>query len=215
MKKDWKFLVSMLVAIILILLVANYTLSIKNKLYTKGEVQEATGVIEEVKQGMEVTQSFVAIDNNLEKVIINFEGYKDDDKCGGKVLVGIKDSDGNTIKERQITRNYIRENPEYTLNFKKQKDSKDKEYSIYIKFNDLGKAERFYTLQKTDKNEFLKNKLYIDGKEEPSSSLIFQDLYKSNIRTLIYTGTMALMIVGVVAISIVIYSKKNIEKRVL
>lgn len=210
-KKDWKFLLSILVAIILILLVANYTLSIKNKLYTKGEVQEATGVIEEVKQGMEVTQSFVAIDNNLEKVIINFEGYKDDDKCGGKVLVGIKDSDGNTIKERQITRNYIRENPEYTLNFKKQKDSKDKEYSIYIKFNDLGKAERFYTLQKTDKNEFLKNKLYIDGKEEPSSSLIFQDLYKSNVRTLIYTGIMALMIVGVVAISIIIYSKKNIK----
>lgn len=210
-KKHWKLIGILAIAILVILLVANYTLEIKNKLYTMGEVQEATGVVEDVKLGTEVSQSFVALDNNLEKVIIDFEGYKDDANCGGKVIVGIKDSSGNVIKEKQITRNYVRENPQYTLKFKKQKDSKDKEYSIYIKFNDLVKAERFYTLKITDKNEFLKNKMYINGEEQENTSLIFQDLYRSNVREMIYAGALALMIIGVVGVSIFIYNKKDLK----
>ena len=210
-KKHWKLIGILAIAILVILLVANYTLEIKNKLYTMGEVQEATGVIEDVKLGTEVSQSFVALDNNLEKVIIDFEGYKDDANCGGKVIVGIKDSSGNVIKEKQITRNYVRENPQYTLKFKKQKDSKDKEYSIYIKFNDLVKAERFYTLKITDKNEFLKNKMYINGEEQENTSLIFQDLYRSNVREMIYAGALALMIIGIVGVSIFIYNKKDLK----
>ena len=211
MKKDWKFFSLLTVVILLILLVATYTVSLKNRLYTKGEIQEATGVVQGINQGTEILQSFIAIDNNLQKVILDFEPYKDEGKCGGKVIVGIKDSDGNVIKEQEITRNYVRENPKYTLTFKKQKDSKDKEYSIYIKFNDLVKAEKFYTLKTTDKNEFVKNKLYINGEEQENTSLIFQDLYKSNIRTTIFVVALGLMIIGVYIISSIIYYKKDIK----
>lgn len=210
-KKDWRFFCSITVAILLILLVATYTVTLKNKLYTKGMLQEATGVVQEVNQGTEILQSFIAIDDNLGKVILDFEPYKDESNCGGKVIVGIKDSDGNVIKEQEITRNYIREKPKYTLTFKKQKNSKDKEYSIYIKFDDLVKAEKFYTIKITDKNEFIKNKLYINGKEQKSTSLIFQDLYKSNVRTAIFEVVLGIMIIGIYIISSIIYYKKNIK----
>ena len=210
-KKDWKFLSIITIAILLILLVATYAVSIKNKLYTKGEVQKETGVIEKIEQGTEISQSFVAIDNNLEKIILDFEGYKDDINCGGKAIIGIKDSDGNIIEENEITRNYIRENSKYTLTFKKQKDSKDKQYSVYIKFKDLDKSERFYTLKITNANEFTKNKLYINGEEQNGESLIFQDLYKSNIRTIIFVSVLGIMILGVYIISIIIYCQKDMK----
>lgn len=210
-KKDWRFFTVITAVVLLILLVAIYTVSLKNKLYTKGEVQEATGTVEEIEQGTEFLQSFIAIDNNLQKVILDFEPYKDESNCGGKVIVGIKDSNGNVIKEQEITRNYIRENPQYTLTFKKQKDSKDKEYSIYIKFNNLEKSEKFYTLKTTDKNEFIKNKLYINGEEQKNTSLIFQDLYKSNIRTAIFGIVLGIMIIGVYIISCIIFYKKDIK----
>ena len=51
LKKDWKFFGILVIVIIVILLISGYTLSIKNKLYTKGELQEATGVIEKIEQG--------------------------------------------------------------------------------------------------------------------------------------------------------------------
>ena len=51
LKKDWKFFGILAIVIIVILLISGYTLSIKNKLYTKGGLQEATGVIEKIEQG--------------------------------------------------------------------------------------------------------------------------------------------------------------------
>mgnify|MGYP003371431515 CR=1 FL=1 len=210
-KKDGKFFAILIICIILIILLATYTLEIKDKLYTKGEIQKETGVIEQIQEDTEVTQSFVALENNLEKVTLDFESYKDDIKCGGKTTIGIKDSNGKIIKEETISRNYIRENSKYTLKFKKQKDSKDKEYDIYIKFKNLEDSEKFYTLKVTDKNQFMKNKMYINGEEQENTSLIFQDYYKSNIRVIIFTSIMALMIMGVVVISTIIYYKRNIK----
>lgn len=197
--------------ILLIILLATYTAGIKDKFYTKGETQEATGVVEKIEQGTEIKQSFEAVDNNLEKVMIDFEPYKDDASCGGKVLVGIEDSAGNIIEEKEITRNYIREKTKYTLKFKKQKDSKEKMYTIYIRFNDLAKADKFYTVKKTDANEFTKNKLHINGEEQLNSSLIFQDFYKSNIRVMIFTVILGIMIVGIYIIATIIYNKKDMK----
>ena len=210
-KKDWKFFSIITIIVILILLMATYTVSIKNKLYTKGVVQNATGVIESVEEGMEILQSFVAVEDNLEKVVLDFEPYKNEGNCGGKVIVGIKDNNGNIIQEKEITRNYIRENTQYTLMFKSQKDSKNKQYDIYIKFKDLGKSEKFYTLKMTDKNEFIKNKLYINGEEKENISLIFEDFYKSNIRTCIFYIILLIMILGIYFISIIIYYKKDMK----
>ena len=125
-KKDWKFYGILTIAVLIIVLIANYALKIEEKLYTAGEVQEETGTLEEIATGTEIIQTFVAVDNNLEKVKIDFEPYKDDVNCGGKVTIGIKDADGNVIEEKEILRNYVRETSQYTLEFSKQKDSKDK-----------------------------------------------------------------------------------------
>lgn len=210
-KKDWKFFSIITIVVIAILLLATYTAGIKHKFYTKGERQTATGVIKDVKLGTEVTQTFVAIDDNLKKVVLDFEPYKEEAKCGGKVIVGIKDNDGNKIQEKEITRNYVRESSKYTLTFPKQKESKEKEYTIYIQFKDLVKADKFYTLKTTDVNEFTKNKLYINGEEQQNHSLIFQDFYQSPIRTTIFITTLSLMIIGVFIIATIIYYKKDIK----
>lgn len=211
LKKDWKFLSSITIVIILIMLLATYTAEIKNKFNTKGEKQEATGVIENIETGTEITQSFHAIGNNLEKIVLDFEPYKEDTNCGGKVLVGIKDSEGKIIQEKEITRNYVREKTQYILKFQKQKDSAGKQYSIYIKFNDLEEAERFYTLKMTNHNEFAGNQLYINGEEQPNSSLIFQEFNRSNIRVTIFVVVLGIMIVGVYVISYIIYKKKDLK----
>lgn len=210
-KKDWKFFTILTLAIFIIILIATYTLKIKNKLYTSGETQVQTGVIENVQQGTEIIQSFIAQDNNLKKVSIDFEPYKNKSLYGGNVIVGIKDNEGNIIKEEKITRNYVRENSNYMLNFKEQKESKYKIYNIYIKFENIGTYENFYTLKITNNNIFANNKLYINGQEEEGSSLIFQDFYKSKIRTILYTSIVLFMIIGVYIISIIIYYNKDLK----
>ena len=210
-KKDWKFYGILTIAVLIIVLIANYALKIEEKLYTAGEVQEETGTLEEIATGTEIIQTFVAVDNNLEKVKIDFEPYKDDVNCGGKVTIGIKDANGNVIEEKEILRNYVRETSQYTLEFSKQKDSKDKEFQIFIRFNDLEEADRFYSVKYTDKNEFLKNHLIVNGEEMQGASIIFQDLYKSNIRTIIYFVILIVFILGVYIVSSIIYYKKGMK----
>ena len=210
-KKDWKFYSILTIAVLIIVLIANYALKIEEKLYTAGEVQEETGTLEEISTGNEIIQTFVAVDNNLEKVKIDFEPYKDDANCGGKVTIGIKDANGNVIEEKEILRNYVRETSQYTLEFSKQKDSKDKEYKIFIRFNDLEEADRFYSVKYTDKNEFLKNHLIVNGEEMQGASIIFQDLYKSNIRTTIYSVILIVFVLGIYIVSSIIYYKKGMK----
>lgn len=210
-KRDWKFYGILTIAVLIIVLIANYALKIEEKLYTTGEVQEATGTLEEIATGTEIIQTFVAVDNNLEKVKIDFEPYKDDAKCGGKVTIGIKDSNGNVIEEKEILRNYVRETSQYTLEFSKQNDSKNKEYQIFIRFNDIEEADRFYSVKYTDKNEFFKNHLTVNGEEIEETSIIFQDLYKSNIRTIIYSVILIVFILGIYIVSSIIYYKKGMK----
>lgn len=210
-KKDYKFLCLLTIAIILIVLISIYTISIKNKLYISGEIQKDTGVIEKIDSDTEVVQTFVASSDNLSKVVLDFEPYKDETNCGGEVIIGIKDSTDNILAEEKITRNYIRENPKYTISFKKQTDSKDKEYSIYIKFENLEKFEKFYSLKITEQNEFLKNKLYINGQEQANTSIIFQDFYSSPTRIAIYISVISFMIIGIYIISFIIYKKRDLK----
>ena len=96
-EKTWIFWTILTITIICILLLANYTASINSKLYTSGIEQKETGVIENVEAGTKIEQSFIAIDNNLEKITIDFEPYKSDEKRGGIVKIEVKDNDGNVI----------------------------------------------------------------------------------------------------------------------
>lgn len=210
-KKDWKFFGILTLAVIIITLIVTYTASFQYKLYKEGKTQGATGVLEEANQGTQVEQKFIAENDNLKKISIDFEPYKTEAKCGGEVTIGIKDNEGNIIKEKTIIRNYVRENYNYILSFKKQKNSKDKEYTIYIQFKDLEDYDKFYTLKTTDINEFKENKLYVNGEERENTSLIFQALYKSNKRTLLFTVVLIVMIIGTYIISTIIYYKKDMK----
>lgn len=208
LKNDWVFFSILAVSLILIIMISTYCVSIENKLYAKGGVQEPTGNIEKIEQGTQIVQKFYAVDNNLEKVIIDFEPYKEETGIGGKINVGIKDEQGNIIKQDTISRNYIREKTKYTLKFDRQKDSNEKEYQIFIQFNDKEKYDKFYSVKITNNNEFKNNKLYVDENELEGTSLIFQDLYKSKTRVTIYSVVMSIMTLGVIVASLLIYYKK-------
>lgn len=210
-KKDWKFFSILTLAIIIITLIVTYTVSIQYKLYKEGKTQGATGALTEINQGTEVEQKFIAENDNLQKISIDFEPYATEAKCGGKVTIGIKDSEGNIIEEKDIIRNHIRRDYHYILSFKKQKNSKDKEYTMYINFKDLEKYDKFYTVKTTDVNSIENNKLYVNGEEKENTSLIFQALYKSNKRTLLFTIVLIVMIIGTFIISTIIYYKKDMK----
>ena len=210
-KKNWIFWSILTIVIGIIWLLASYTVSINNKLYTAGMTQEPTGVIEEVKQGTKIIQSFIAIDNNLEKIMIDFEPYKQNAKRGGKIKIEVQDNEGNIIGNEEITRNYVREKTNFEIKLKKQKLSKNKEYKIVIEFMDLEKAEQFYSVKYTEQNEFLKNKLTIDGKEKEGSSLIFKDFYKSNVRSIIWFSTLISLTIAIYIVSAIIKRKNKMK----
>ena len=209
-KKTWIFWTILTITIICILLLANYTVSINSKLYTSGIEQKETGVIENVEVGTKIEQSFIAIDNNLEKINIDFEPYKSDEKRGGIVKIEVKDNEGNVIGNKEISRNYVREKTKYELKFKKQKDSKDKEYKIVLEFIDLKGAEQFYSVKYTNNNEFDKNKLIINGEEQSGESIIFKDFYKSSIRTKIWFISLTILTILIYVIAAII-KKYNLK----
>ena len=209
-KKPWIFWTILTITIICILLLANYTASINSKLYTSGIEQKGTGVIENVEVGTKIEQSFIAIDNNLEKITIDFEPYKSVENRGGIVKIEVKDNDGNVIGNKEISRNYVREKTKYELKFKKQKDSKDKEYKIVLEFIDLNGAEQFYSIKYTNNNEFKKNKLIINGQEQSGESIIFKDFYKSSIRTKIWFISLTILTILIYIIAAII-KKYNLK----
>lgn len=209
-KKSWIFWTILTITIICILLLANYTASINSKLYTSGIEQKGTGVIENVEVGTKVEQSFIAIDNNLEKITIDFEPYKSVENRGGIVKIEVKNNDGNVIGNKEISRNYVREKTKYELKFKKQKDSKDKEYKIVLEFIDLNGAEQFYSIKYTNNNEFKKNKLIINGQEQSGKSIIFKDFYKSSIRTKIWFISLTILTILIYIIAAII-KKYNLK----
>ena len=152
-KKDWKFFVVLAIAIIAIWMLAIYTVTINQKLYTKGSLPETVGSLQDISENTQIEQKFIAKENNLEKIKIEFEPYKEDSNVGGKVKIGIRNEQGNILKEKEITRNYVRDNTSYELKFQKQKNSQDKVYTIYIEFEDLHQNDKFYTVKYAENNE--------------------------------------------------------------
>ena len=210
-RSNCKFYFILAIAIFIINMLCSYNLSISNKLYAKGNLQESTGVLENIEEATVVTQTFIAIDDNLEKISIDFEPYKDSINYGGNLILSVENDNGEVLYTNTISRNYIRENSTYLIKFKKQPHSKDKQYKINVKFDDLQDYDAFYTLKYTTQNEFSQNKLFINGNELSNSSLIFQDFYKSPERVYIYYGIMIPLNIIAIAVSIIIYKKKNIK----
>ena len=217
MKKELKFKKNCIfwsiitMAIIIILMQSIHMILINDKLYTSGQMQEPTNIIKETHEGTKISQEFKAIDNNLEKIKLIFEPFKDESQVGGKIKISLLDEEGKLIKEEEIVRNYVRETKEYEFKFPKQKESKNQRYSINIEFVDLEKSEKFYTLAITDTNEFKENKLMINGEEKQNCSLIFKDYYKSNIRIIISSIILVSLTILIYIAIAIIKNKKDIK----
>lgn len=211
LKKNWKFYTIMTVSIILIILLMTYMVNISDKLYKKIDYKIGDSYVEDIDTDTTITQKFIAEYNNLEKLYIEFEPFKDSSNVGGDVLIGVRDEDGNIIKEEKITRNYIRENTTYKLKFKKQKLSQGKEYELYIKFVDHEKYDKFYTVKYSKENKIENYKLLINGVEE-EGTISFAQLYSNNKKVYAYILTNIVMIFAVMSISIYIFKGKNIKE---
>lgn len=210
-KKDWKFFVVLAIAIIAIWMLAIYTVTINQKLYTKGSLPETVGSLQDISENTQIEQKFIAKENNLEKIKIEFEPYKEDSNVGGKVKIGIRNEQGNILKEKEITRNYVRDNTSYELKFQKQKNSQDKVYTIYIEFEDLHQNDKFYTVKYAENNEENIGDFIVNGKIQKGNQLVFQEYYKSPTRTLIFIGILLVMTILVLILATIIYYKKNIK----
>lgn len=211
LKKNCKFYTIMTVSIILIILLMTYMVNISDKLYKKIDYKIGDSYVEDIDTDTTITQKFIAEYNNLEKLYIEFEPFKDSSNVGGDVLIGVRDEDGNIIKEEKITRNYIRENTTYKLKFKKQKLSQGKEYELYIKFVDHEKYDKFYTVKYSKENKIENYKLLINGVEE-EGTISFAQLYSNNKKVYAYILTNIIMIFAVMSISIYIFKGKNIKE---
>ena len=112
-KKDWKFFIILLMSIVAIIAMAFYALGVSDKLYNANEKIETDKYVENIKVGTIVEQKVFCNQNNFTRVDIDFEPFKDEYGNFCNVIIGIKDENGNVIKEESISRNYVRENSTY------------------------------------------------------------------------------------------------------
>lgn len=207
MKKNIKFYSILLISILIMISISLYTASTKNIFYTEGYGQDATGDLEVEDDNTEYIQKFVAAADNLEKVELYFNELTAN--TGGKVLIGIKDEQGNIINEEEISKNYIRLNSKYEFKFQKQRDSKGKKYYLYFKFYDLENDSKYMTLKCTDNNQFETSELYKNNELLIGKSLIYKDLYRSDIRELMFGIILGAMVIAIIGCSIFVYRQSN------
>lgn len=191
---NWKFLSILIIAIISILLIAFYTLQISDKVYKTSEKVNANDYIKDVKLGDVIEQKIIAKENNFERIDIEFEPLKSENSIAGKVVIGINDSEGNIIEKQTITRNYIRENTNYEFKFKTQKQSKGKEYKLWIEFKEIEDGKQFFSV-----------------KADAQGNLAIQEYYKSSTKQWFFILIAAIFSIYVFFISIFIYQKKGIK----
>ena len=177
-KKDWKFFLLLGISIVLIVLMILYTLRVSDKVYNVSEKVEVQDTIKEVTAGMKIEQKINAIQNNFQRVDIQFEGFKEQSNIAGKVTIGIDDPNGKNIRKKTITRNYIRENSVYEFDFKNQSESANKEYTLWIQFEEVKEGSEFFTVKTANANQE-DNKLIINGQEQ-NKKLAIQEFYKNS-----------------------------------
>ena len=212
-KKDIKFFLVLIIAVTVIILISLYKLNISDKLYNYGnKVDESKlteyATIENISENEEFNQKFVAKENNLEIIYLQFNPFKEQANIDGNVVIGLKDENGNIIKENNIKYNDIRENSNYKFKFDIQRDSKDKEYSLYVKFIDKMENNNFYSIRYD--NKISNGDLTING-NNVEGILCYEDLYKDEGKAFIYNAFLIAIILIVLISSIIIYYSKNIN----
>lgn len=210
-KKNWKFYVTIICAIIIEIFLTTYSINIKDKLYRKIKIENSDDYIENISENSTITQTFIATNDNLEKLYIKFNPLKQQDNIGGEVSIGIKDENGNLIKEETITRNFIRENNIYKFKFPQQKKSNGKKYELYLKFNNLKNNSDFFTVS-YNKNVTNEDYCLELNNKKINGTLVFSQLYKRSNKTKVYVLFNIILIFIIASICMYIYFKKDIKE---
>ncbi len=89
---------------------------------------------------MKIEQKINAIQNNFQRVDIQFEGFKEQSNIAGKVTIGIDDPNGKNIKEKKQLLGIILEKIVYmSLILKIKVSQQTKEYTLWIQFEEVKK----------------------------------------------------------------------------
>jgi len=207
--KKIQFGAALALIIFFIIFLALYVANIKNTFYTAGVQQKETGSIIVTSQNTEIVQSFTAVADNLEKIVIQFDELNG--QSGGIVLISLQDENGNIIKEQEITRNYIRGNCSFEFKFPKQEQSKNKKYDIHFNFKELGEYSQFLSLKSTDKNEHSDKVMIKDNTVMENEAIIFTDMYKSPVRIRTFGIIVSLMAIFIIIVSWIIFLKPSMK----
>lgn len=207
--KDWKFFSVLIIAILALLMISFYALGVSDKLYRKSEKIETENYIQNIEKGNVIEQKITAKENNFQRIDIQFEPLKQEYNIAGKVVIGIKDESGKIIKEETITRNSIRENTTYEFDFKNQSKSEGKEYTLFIRFDEIEEGKKFYSV-KIVKDVETEDQITING-ESQEGKLAIQEVYLSKTKQAFFIGIAMIVTIYVIAISTYIYYKKDIK----
>ncbi len=209
-KQQWKFLTILIISVIAILMTANYVLGITDKLYNKSETIEAQESVKDIKQGDKIEQKIVAAENNFQRVDIQFNPLKEETNVSGEITIGIQDENGQTIEEETIIRNNIRENTTYEFEFKRQKESKGKTYTLWIAFNNVEEGSKAFTVKYLQNGEG-EQYTYTVNSESREGRIATQEFYFSTTKQVFFTVIALLISLYAIIISIYIYNKKGIK----
>ena len=225
LKKDWKFFLILFISVIAIISMAFYALRVSDKLYNTSEKIKADQYIKNINLGTIIEQKIISDKNNFERVDIVFEPLKEEYGNFCDVTIGIKDENGNIIKEENISRNYVREKPTYEFNFKKQKNSQGKEYTLYIKYEPQNNEEvnKFFSVKykaieetnakesNADNTENSTNTKFTINGQTVNGNLAIQEYYFNNSKNIFFIIAVIITAIYAILISIYLRYKKDIK----
>ena len=229
LKKDCKFFLILFISIIAIIAMAFYALGVSNKLYNASEKIETDKYVENINVGTIIEQKIIGDKNNFERVDIDFEPFKDEYGNFCNITIGIKDENGNVIKEENISKNYIRENSTYEFKFKKQKNSEGKGYTLYIKYEPESGTEvnKFFSVKYKANENLASNpenanievenstninqeSFWVNG-QQVKGTLGVQEYYLNNSKLIFFVIAVIILVVYAIFISIYLRYKKDIK----
>lgn len=159
-------------------------------------------------------QKFMSNDNHLYKVRIYVKpGTVRDLKYFDAYLkIGLKDSDGNIITEYKLEKFYYDDSYELELEFTDIKDSRAKEYSVYLE----SYKNSNFTIYYQENNENSENYLMINN-HETNGSLMLDSIYKSESKDGLQIIILIILIIAFLIVFFINYKMKNgrLENRYL
>lgn len=215
MKQRSKFVIISILVIAIIDIFISYEISISKKVNNYGftgykDVQSINYT--EMKNGTVLTQTFTGRYENLNCITIGFSDIiSKDTNIKQSIIIGIRDlKTGEKLAENEVLMNHIREEKNYNLKFKTQKQSKDRQYEIYVKCANENDNELLYTTKYYNYDVYEEGSLKIDGKET-GFDLDFKDVYLNTKKILYLYAILVALNIMMFAISYCIYKQKSIS----